>query len=202
MPASRARSAGVTLVELLVALAVIAVLSGAAVSLLAGGQARSAAEEAARRLAADVAFAQTDALARRSARTLVFDERRESYTLEQQGTPLVHPVSRQPFVVELASAARAARVDLSRPDFGGDTCLVFDAEGVPASGGSVWLAAGAHRFAVTVAEVTGRVAVVEALSPDASPDEEAQEPGDEDPGGGPGAGGPGAGGPGAGGPGS
>ena len=49
-------SRGVTLVELLIVLAVIAVLSGAAISLLANAHSQSAIEEAANRIAADIAL--------------------------------------------------------------------------------------------------------------------------------------------------
>lgn len=169
MPDSRARSAGVTLIELLVAMAVIAVLAGTAISLLSSGHAQTAAEEAAGRVAADVAFAQADAIARHAPRTLTFDEKHERYALEHEGTLLLHPVSRQPYEVDLAAAFRGAGVDLSRPDFGGDTCLVFDGEGVPSSGGEVWLAAGGRIFAVTVSGVTGRVTIDEGALPAGEP---------------------------------
>ncbi len=157
MPGAPARSAGVTLAELLVVMAVIAVLSGAAISLLSGGQAQTAAEEAAARVTADIAFAQSDAIAHRAPRTLVFDEQRDSYVLNANGATLVHPVSKRPYAVDLALLFQGTRVDLRDVDFAGVDSLRFDAQGVPAAGGSLCIQAGGQRLAISVAAVTGRV---------------------------------------------
>jgi prepilin-type N-terminal cleavage/methylation domain-containing protein len=157
MPGAHARCAGVTLAELLVVMAVIAVLSGAAISLLSGGQAQTAAAEAAARVAADIAFAQSDAIARRAPRTLVFDEPHDSYVLNHDGATLVHPVTKRPYAVDLAGLFQGGRVDLRDVDFGGVDSLRFDAQGAPNAGGSLCVQAGGERLAVSVAAVTGRI---------------------------------------------
>jgi prepilin-type N-terminal cleavage/methylation domain-containing protein len=166
MPGAHARCAGVTLAELLVVMAVIAVLSGAAISLLSGGQAQTATEEAAARVAADIVFAQSDAIAHRAPRTLVFDEQRDSYVLNTDGATLVHPVTKRPYAVDLAALFRGTHVDLHDVDFAGADSLRFNAQGVPAAGGSLRVQAGGHQLAVSVAAVTGRVVTrVRAIAP-------------------------------------
>lgn len=157
MPGAHARSAGVTLAELLVVMAVIAGLSGAAISLLSGGQAQTATEEAAARVAADIVFAQSDAIAHRAPRTLVFDEQRDSYVLNADGATLIHLVTKRPYAVDLAALFRGTRVDLRDVDFAGADSLRFDAQGVPSTGGSLCVEAGGQQFAVSVAAVTGRI---------------------------------------------
>jgi type II secretory pathway pseudopilin PulG len=149
----------VTLVELLIAFAVIAVLTGTAISLLSSGYAQTAAREAAQRVAADVVFAQADAIASHAPRTVVFEVDTETYGLYEDGGLLYHPVSKRPFTVVLGNLFRGTGIDLEEADFGGETRLKFDVNGIPASGGEVWLNAGGRSYMVTVSDLTGHVAI-------------------------------------------
>lgn len=150
-----------TLVELLIVVAVIAVLSGAAISLLTTGHSQIAAEDAARRVAADLAFAQADAIAKRSERLVIFDAATDAYGIYSGGAPLTHPVSKKPFLVDFGDLFHGVEVDLRVPGFGGSDTLRFDVEGIPACGGTVGLQAGGSDWEVTVADVTGHVSVLQ-----------------------------------------
>ncbi len=153
----------------MIVIALIAVLSGVAIALLSGGHAQSAAQEAACRVAADVAFAQADAIAHRAARAIVFDAAGESYAVYAGGVVQTHPVSKLPFRVDLASATPGARVDLQLPNFGGGDTLSFSADGTPASGGKVDFRAGGSCWRVTVSELTGHVSVAQVPLLEAEP---------------------------------
>ncbi len=145
-----------TLVELLVMVTVIAVLAGAAISLLANGQGQIGVEEAAHRMAADLAFAQADAIANQADRRVVFDVAAERYHVMVGSTSLTHPVSKKPFDVDLAALYQGAGVDLAATTFSGDT-LRFDARGKPNAGGSIDLTADGARWRIAVGASTGRV---------------------------------------------
>lgn len=146
-------------------IAVIAVLAGAGIALLAGGHAEAAAEEAARHLAADLAYAQADALAKGSARSVVFEVDAERYEIQatDNGAILTHPVSKRPFEVDLAGLFPGISLDLVSADFSGATTLTFAPNGTPQAGGTVTVGAARHRFRVSVADGTGRVEI-EALA--------------------------------------
>jgi prepilin-type N-terminal cleavage/methylation domain-containing protein len=148
---------GLTLVELLLVLIVIAVLSGAAISLLSSGQKQIAAQEAAERLMTDLEYAQSDAIANRSERCVVFDENTESYGVYAGATLLWHPVSKRPFVVDLDDAFPGAALDLDSPDFGGSDTLRYDGHGVPAAGGQVRVVGPGAGWTIRVAAGTGCV---------------------------------------------
>jgi len=149
---------GVTLVELLIVVALFALLAGAAISLLSGGHRDTATEEAARQVAADIAYAQADALAHRAVRLVVFDEDADSYGLYSgQAALLTHPISKRPYQTGLAGLFAGAAVDLGTVDFGGSDTLRFDAAGVPAAGGTIEIHAAGGSWTVSVAGGSGRV---------------------------------------------
>ncbi len=155
--------AGLTLIELLVVLVVCAFLASGAIVLFSSGYTDRAAEEAAGRIAADIRFAQAQAIASRSEHLVVFDETRDAYLLFGRGDTLWHPVTKKPFCVDLAGAFGGSGIDLVRADFGDSDTLRFDEDGIPASGGHVAVQGGECRWSVSVADVTGRIALSEAM---------------------------------------
>ena len=158
--ARHVRSAsGFTLVELLIMIAVIAVLSGAAISLLHSGHSQSAAEEAARRIAADIAFVQIQAITNRTAYTIHFTDATESYGVYAGGTQIRHPVSKQLFQVDFARLFPGAGVNLRSPNFGGADSLRFESGGTPLAGGSVGVQASGSTWKLQVENGTGRVTI-------------------------------------------
>jgi len=150
-------SLGLTLVELLLVLIVIAVLASAAISLLSSGQKQLAAEEAVQRLVTDLTFVQADAAANRSERHVVFDENAESYSVYAGATLLWHPVSKRPYTVDLESYFPGAGLELGTADFGGSDTLRFDPHGVPVAGGQILLTGPGAQWTIRVAAGTGCV---------------------------------------------
>ncbi len=150
---------GVTLVELLIVLVVIAVFSGTAISLLSSGHGDMVADEAVKRLVTDLEFAQSSAIAHRAERRVVFDENGESYGVYEGATLLWHPVSKRPFRVDLGEIYRGGALDLDAPDFGGSDTLRFNAQGVPVTGGTVWIKGPGGGWSIQVASGTGHITV-------------------------------------------
>ena len=151
------RQAGATLAELLVVMAVIAVLSGTAIALLSSGRAQSAAGTAAAQLAEDIAYAQADAIARHLPRTLIFDTEHESYALYENGTALRHPVTGKLFVVDLDAAYPGTGIDLAKVGIGAGDSLRFAADGTPHAGGALLLYAAGDGALLSIAAETGWV---------------------------------------------
>lgn len=151
--------AGTTLVELLVVVVIIAVLSGTAISLLSGGQSQIAAEDAAKKVAADVSFVRADAMAHNENRYIVFEISGESYrACDENDALLIHPTKKAAFTVSLATLYRDTGLDMTDADFGGSDTLFFGANGIPVAGGRVSINAGNSTWTVTVAE-TGHLII-------------------------------------------
>lgn len=144
------------------ALAILGVLAGVAVTSLSGGRSQTASREAAQRIAADIAFAQAEAIARHAVRIVTFDAAAEKYQLESEAGVVKDPVSHLSFVVDLPTLFPGAGVDLTSPDFGGASSLRFEASGAPLAGGEVRLYAAGEGWRVCVADLTGRT-TIEAL---------------------------------------
>jgi len=184
------QQAGATLAELLVVMAVIAVLSGTAIALLSGGRAQSAAGAAAAQLAEDIAYAQADAIARHLPRTLIFDTEHESYALYENGTALRHPVTGKFFVVDLDAAYPGTGIDLAKVGIGAGDSLRFTADGTPHAGGALLLHAAGEGALLSIAAETGWVSQtslsgsLDEMAAELTGGKEPEEPGGGAPGGG------------------
>lgn len=150
--------AGFTLVELLVVAAVVMLLAAMAVPRYARSVSRWRAESAARRIAADLTLAQRHARTTSAAQRLEFDVAGSSYTLLGMAHP-DHPAKEytvrlgaEPYLSSLLSAA-----------FGGDSTVIFNAYGLPDSGGEVRISSGGLRYRVWVDADTGRVGTAEVV---------------------------------------
>ena len=141
----------------MVLVVVIAVLSGAAISLLSMGGAQHAAEEAARRLVADLEFAQVDAIANRSPRLVAFDIAAESYSVRSQSGAITHPVTKKPYEVDLGELYRGAAVDLRKTGFSGVDTLRIASDGSPQKSGSLFIGAAGIWWRIDVVEESGRI---------------------------------------------
>jgi Tfp pilus assembly protein FimT len=155
-------ASGVTLLELVIVATVLVLIGGAAISLLSSGQREAVAQEAARQIAADIAYAQADALAHGAARLVVFDAQTEHYGLyDGSGAePLPHPVSQRPHEVDLSALFAGTAVDLGAADFDGSDTLRFGAGGRPAAGGTIEIHAAGSSWTIRIAAGSGRVTLV------------------------------------------
>ncbi len=126
---------GVTLVELLITVCILAILAGLAIVRSDVGTMQ--AEAAARNFAADAAFVQAEAIARPDVGCLFrVAADRSSYWVARKAapdTPITHPIRRQPYRVYVGklNADGLDRVTINGFAFGGDNDLQFDAFGAP-----------------------------------------------------------------------
>jgi len=151
------RSAGVTLVELLIVIAVLGILAGAGISVISGRTSETALEEGLRRLAADLSYAQAVAVASGSPRTVAFDPGNDTYALLQGISPMIHPVTKRSYTVRLDAEFRGSGLCIVACSFAGGDTLRFLDSGVPATGGWVTVQSGAAQGTLSVSSSTGRI---------------------------------------------
>jgi len=142
---------GFTLAEVVVVLAIIAVVSVIAVPRFASSQVQTRLRSAADRIVQDVEYARRFARARGASVTMTFNVAASRYlvagvaNLDFAAGSYVVRLRESPYEVTVQSA-----------DFGGNADLVFDGYGVPDSGGTVRLSAGASSIEVTLDAASGR----------------------------------------------
>jgi len=106
-------------------------------------------------LAADLEFAQARAIATGQSHRVIFDVRKNTYSVESPpGNVLDQPLSRKPWVRDLTAGRGTGIVAVS---FAGKSAVIFDQAGTPDDGGTVDLAAGAFQAEIEVVAVTGDV---------------------------------------------
>lgn len=143
-PCSRpTRRDAFTLIELVTVMMILGILSGVAAPRYLDALSERRVDCAARRVAADLRFAQAEALRTSQPVEIVFAPGSDSYamaTVEDRDHPdrgYVVDLSAEPYGVDLASA------------FGANERVTFDAYGAPNRFGGVRLQHGSHRVAVT-----------------------------------------------------
>ncbi len=154
MLSARHRNRSFTLIDLVMAMAVIVIVAAIATPRYANALTRYRAEAAARRIAADFQLARQTAKSTSSSRTVAFNPAQHSYVISD--------------VREFDSAGTTYSVQLQDPpyqaqfalvDFGGDANLIFDGFGIPDSGGSVIVQAGDYQYTIVVDPETGAAEV-------------------------------------------
>jgi prepilin-type N-terminal cleavage/methylation domain-containing protein len=156
-PATHA--AGFTLIELLMVIFLVALLAGvAAVSLGYGNEDHLAMADVQVRDA--IAWAQTLARSNRMPVGVVFDPGGERFAVvDQNGAQVSDPLTRRGYEVAFPRPNQPRRVDLHAADFGScGAAVIFDAQGIPLTGGTVILQAGGRTRTLTVDGATGFVA--------------------------------------------
>jgi general secretion pathway protein H len=149
LPARSAR-AGFTLIEMLVVLALMALIAGIAIPILGPGVSTAELKSSARKVAAGLRMAREDAVATRTDTRLVLDLEHRTFQIERdthvyalpRGLELKLFTAQNDIISESVGAIRFY------PD-GGST------------GGRVTLAAGERKFEVDVDWLTGRVAILD-----------------------------------------
>lgn len=141
----------------MIAVAVLSILSAAAFVFMAPIGKERLTVLAVERLSGDIAYAQSEAVARHAPRVVVFDETGNRYAVtDTAGTPS-RPVSGHALDVRLDAEFPGVTLTLTGLGFAGSDTLTFDETGTPVSGGDVALQSGPYRWVVTVSPGSGRV---------------------------------------------
>jgi general secretion pathway protein H len=149
-PCPVARQHGVTLLELLVVLALMALLATVTLPLLGSGVSTTAMKGAARELAAGLRQARTEAMASRRETLVMIDLEGRRFVVGDEPKPRAMPDGIE---VKLFTA----QMDIVNDKVGG---IRFYPDG-GSNGGRVTLAAGERRFEVDIDWLTGRVAILD-----------------------------------------
>lgn len=158
-PRCARRSTGVTLIELVVVLLVLAIVSAIAVPRFAGTLNATGVKTAARRIGRDIALVRSWARITSQSQSIGFDVKHNTYTLS--GVPNSNSSS-SANTVALADGtlnATLASVNLAT----GSTTLTFNGFGVPvglpSGGGTIVVSSGPVSSTVTVDPITGFVTI-------------------------------------------
>ena len=146
----RAPDAGVTLVELLVVLTLMAIIAAIAIPMLGPGVSNAELRSAARQVAAGLRMARDDAVATRTDTRVTLDLEHRTFQIERD--PRVHALPR-----ELEMKLFTAQSDIVDEHVG---AIRFYPDG-GSTGGRVTLSAGERKFDVDVDWLTGRVAILD-----------------------------------------
>lgn len=145
------RRPGLTLIDLVVTLMVLAIMSGVAIPRYADAMLEARVRAAARLLAADLSHARRYAVATGASQAVMFDTASDSYVL----SGLSHPDRfYEPYQIALSEAPYQAVLASASP-----AMMVFNPYGRPASSGSFVVEVGAKSRTVSVDPVSGRVEV-------------------------------------------
>lgn len=147
---------GVTLVEVLVVVALLALTAGIAVVLVGSSPDAVYTEAAARRVVADLRLARDTARDLGVRRTVHLDPEGGGYAVHGPGGLLDHPVTRRPFTVSLDELLPGGRFRLDPGTVVGDT-LAFDPDGAPIGTATLTLRGTATAWRIDVARDTGRI---------------------------------------------
>lgn len=143
---------GFTLIELVLVVAILAVVSAVAVPRVGNANTRYRADAAARRIAADLELARTRARIKSTSQTVTFDVAGNRYTLDGMPDPdhvkntYAVSLTPDPYGVTLTSAT-----------LGGDSKIIFDRYGQPDSGGTITLQVSWHTRTITIDTNSGQV---------------------------------------------
>ena len=142
---------GVTLVELVVVVIILAILGAVGVPRLAGVMRRQEFDNIARRVMEDIRLARTQAIVSKASCRVLFEPDQHRYRIPEM-VDRDHPS--RAYVVPLDGSD--ASVSLAAADFAGAGTLLFSSLGVPQASGSVLLGNGVEEAVITVSP-TGRV---------------------------------------------
>ena len=150
---------GMTLFELVVVAAILAILAAIVVPRFGASITWRRVEGAARRIASDLNLAQRRASQTSTSQTLAFNTTTHSYRIVglpdpvRPGSEYVVLLREPPYEVKIVSI-----------DLGGDANLVFDGFGTPDSGGTIVLRSGDYRATVTVDSATGQASYTTSIN--------------------------------------
>lgn len=143
-----------SLLEVLLVLAIIAIAAVLAAPRFSRAGARYRADLAARRVAADLRLAQSQAKAASAARTVSFAPATEQYQLVG-----VSPLDGAAGDYTVILSAEPYTADLASANFNGSPQVIFSGWGLPNYGGTVVISVSGQQRTVTVDGATGRVSI-------------------------------------------
>jgi general secretion pathway protein H len=145
-----ARHAGVTLLELLIVLSIMAIIAGLVVPLLGGGVSTTELKSSARQVAAGLRRARSEAVSTRQDTRVMLDLEQRTFQIERD--PQVHALPHQ-----LQMKLYTAQSDLVSDRVG---AIRFFPDG-GSNGGRITLASGERKYDVDIDWLTGRVAILD-----------------------------------------
>ncbi len=146
----RPAQAGVTLLELLIVLSIMAIIAALVVPLLGPGVSNTELKSAARQMAAGLRLARSEAVAQRLDTRVMLDLEHRTFQVERDAR--VHTLPR-----EVEMKLFTAQSDLVSDRVG---AIRFFPDG-GSNGGRVTLASGERKFEVDIDWLTGRVAILD-----------------------------------------
>jgi prepilin-type N-terminal cleavage/methylation domain-containing protein len=151
-------TAGYTLLELLLVVCIVALLTGIA-GIASGASDTQHLDMAEVQILDALAWAQAQARSNRAPVAVVFDLTRDRFALvDEHGALLTDPLTRAGYLVSFQHPNQPRLVDIVAASFGtAGLAVIFDAQGVPLTGGAIILEAGPHRRVLAVDAATGAV---------------------------------------------
>jgi general secretion pathway protein H len=148
--APRAASAGVTLLELLIVLSIMAIVAALVLPMFSGGVSTGELKGAARQVAAGLRLARSEALATRQETQLVLDLEHRTFRIERDAHQHALPPKIEMKLFTAQSDLLSEKVGAIRffPDGG-------------SNGGRVTLGAGERKYDVDIDWLTGRIAILD-----------------------------------------
>ena len=107
-----------TIIEIIVVIVIIAI-AAAIIIPYAIETTTSQARSAARMIMSDLTYAQNEAIVTQTPITVTFDISGNSYTISNESGPLIHPITKKAYVVDLDTISGFENVVLSSASFGG-----------------------------------------------------------------------------------
>lgn len=150
MTAPRSRQRGLTLLELIIVIALMAILAGVTLPMFGPGVSTSQLRSSARQVAAGLRTARSEALAQRRETFLVVDVAGKRFKVDQETAEHKLPAG-------IAITLFTAQNDLVDGNVG---AIRFFPDG-GSNGGRITLAAGERKFEVDVDWLTGRIAILD-----------------------------------------
>ena len=147
--------AGFTLAEMMITVLIIGIMAAVAAPKYADSLSRFRVEAAAKRVAADLKFARSEAESGSVSRTVQFNTPGlDRYTLV--GVQDINHAN-QGYQIDLSGAPYFSFIVSA--DFGGDADVIFNGYSIPDSGGTVVVESGGHQATISVDADSGKIKV-------------------------------------------